>query len=98
MLSEKIADSIENAEEYIEEALKWKSEFPEVSKTLASVSESEMGIMGSLHSAVTKVISDYRRAHGEPPESMMAVYDYLHKKQIDNSARVKAMQQMYKDG
>ena len=53
--------------------------------------------MSSLHSIVTKTISDYRKEHGEPPAPMMAVYDYLHKKHIDNAARVKAMQQMYKE-
>jgi hypothetical protein len=29
---------------------------------------------------------------------MMAVYDYLHKKHIENAARVKTMQAMYKEG
>lgn len=97
MLSEMIEGTIENAEDYIESAIEIKDEFPDVAKTLASISENEMTNMSSLHSIVTKTISDYRKEHGEPPAPMMAVYDYLHKKHIDNAARVKAMQQMYKE-
>lgn len=97
MLSEMIEDTIENAEDYIESAIEIKDEFPDVAKTLASISENEMTNMSSLHSIVTKTISDYRKEHGEPPAPMMAVYDYLHKRHIDNAARVKAMQQMYKE-
>lgn len=97
MLSEMIGDTIECAEEYIEEAINVREDFPEVSKALYSLSENEMSNMSILHSAVTKVIQDYRNTHGEPPEPMMAVYDYLHKKHIDNAAKVKAMQQMYKE-
>lgn len=97
VLCEKIEDSIECAEEYVKIAIEYKEEFPEVSKALFTMSESEMSIMSSLHSVVTKVISDYRKTNGEPPAPMMAVYDYLHKKYIDNAAKVKAMQQMYRD-
>lgn len=97
MLSEMIEDTIECAEDYIEAAIEWKEEYPDVAKTLAMLSDNEMSNMSSLHSVVTKVITEYRKENGEPPAPMMAVYDYLHKKHIDNAARVKAMQQMYKD-
>lgn len=96
-LSEMIEDTIECAEEYIKTAIEWKEEYPEASKALAGLSENEMSNMGTLHSVVTKIITDYRKSNGEPPAPMMAVYDYLHKKHIDNAARVKAMQQMYKE-
>ena len=97
MLSNKIEESIESAEEYMEAAIEYKNDYPDVAKALFNVSESEMTIMSLLHSTVAKVISDYRKTNGEPPAPMMAVYEYLHKKHIDGAARVKAMQQMFKE-
>ena len=96
-LSEMIEDTIECAEKYISTAIEWKDEYPEVAKALATVSEGEMASVGVLHTAVAKVIAEYRKANGEPPEPMMAVSNYLHEKHISNAARVKAMQAMYKE-
>ena len=46
---------------------------------------------------MTTIIKKYRETKGEPPADMMAVYDYLHKKQIDKALEVKALQTMYKE-
>ena len=52
--------------------------------------------MALLHNEVVDIIESYRREKGEPPEAMLAVYEYLHKRQIDRSGEVKALQAMYK--
>ena len=44
------------------------------------------------------MISDYRKEHGDPPAAMMAVYEYVHKQHIDHVAKVKILQEMYKNG
>ena len=98
MLSEMIEDTIGCAEDYIESAIEYKDDYPDVAKVLYTLSENEMGNMSSLHTVVVKIIENYRRENGEPPVPMMAVYDYLHKKHIDHAARVRAMQTMYKEG
>ena len=100
MLSEVIEDALEFAESRIDEASESKAEFPEypeAARALSEFSENVMDNINSLHSVVTKIIADYRKTKGEPPEPMMYVYNYLHKKHIDNAARVRAMQQMYRD-
>ena len=38
----------------------------------------------------------YREEHGEPPTDMQAIYDYLHRKSIDNAAEVKTLQGMFR--
>ena len=53
--------------------------------------------MNLLHNEVTAIIKKYRDTQGEPPPDMMAVYDYLHKEQIDMAIEVKTLQNMYKD-
>ena len=51
--------------------------------------------MQMLHGQVVKIIDAYRKTNGEPPEKMLAIYDYLHEKAIDETKEVKILQQMY---
>lgn len=51
--------------------------------------------MQALHSAVVKIIDNYKKTHGEPPAPMLAVYEYLHEKSIDEVKEVRLLQQMY---
>ena len=53
--------------------------------------------MDLLHGEVVRQIDRYRKAKGEPPTSMQAIYDYLHEKQIDEAKGVKEYQSMYRN-
>ena len=96
-LSNKIEEEICDAKSYIEMAVKYKEEYPELSRTLYNISLQEMEHMKLLHNEVTEIIKKWRDKNGEPPADMMAVYDYLHKKQIEKALEVKTMQTMYKE-
>ena len=96
-LSEKISEEIHDAKCYAKMAIENREEYPELAQTLYDLSVEEMGHMSRLHAAVVNIIEKYRQEKGEPPAAMMAVYDYLHKKQIEMAAEVKTLQSMFKD-
>ena len=95
-LSEMISDEIKDAEHYADCALKHKTDNPALADTFFKLSQEEMQHMAMLHEQVVRIIDNYHKENGEPPKPMMAVYDYLHEKQIEHAAAVKAKQAMYK--
>ena len=97
-LSDMISDEIADADKYIKHALKYKDERRGLADVFAQLSSEELKHMSMLHSEVVKIIDEYRRTQGEPPANMLAVYDYLHQKQIDAAAEVKAAQTLYREG
>ena len=97
VLSEKIKEELCDAKSYAKLAIEYKDEYPELSRTLYSLSTQEMEHMNRLHTEVTEIIRKYRETNGEPPADMLAVYEYLHKEQIDMAVEVKTMQAMYKE-
>ena len=96
-LSEKISEEIHDAKCYAKMALETREDYPELAQTLFDLSTEEMGHMSRLHTAVAGIIEHYRKEKGEPPAAMLAVYDYLHKQQIEEAAGVKTLQSMFKE-
>lgn len=96
-LSEKIEDEMKDADEYVQLAMTWKEEQPEAAEVFYQLSTEEMGHADRLHEVVTKLISKYREENEDPPKGMLALYDYLHQKQIATALNIKVKQGLYKE-
>ena len=96
-LSEMIQEEIADAKRYARCALNHKDDYPALADTFYRLSGEEMNHMNLLHEQVVDIIDRYRKEHGDPPEAMQAVYDYLHEKQIEEAAEVKTLRAMYKE-
>lgn len=97
-LSDYISEEISDAKKYAKLARQYREERPALAKTFYDLSMQEMDHMAALHRQVTEIIGEYRRNHGEPPADMQAVYDYIHKQQMDRSEEVRMIQQMFREG
>lgn len=95
-LSEMIEDELEGAENYAHKALYLKEKDPTLARVLYEISMQEMNHVSMLHGEVEKLIAQHRREHGEPPAAMMAVYEYMHERHINEANEVKMYQAQYR--
>ena len=95
-LEELIEDEVHDVEKYAKMAAELKAEHPAMAQVLYNISMQEDGHPAALHNEVVKLIENHRKAKGEPPAAMMAVYDYLHKKHIEKLAEARRYQEIYK--
>lgn len=97
-LSAYIEEELDDAEKYAKCALKYKTDFPQLAKTFFELANEEMGHKDRLHVEVARIIEQYRKENGTPPAAMLAVYEYLHERQIEKAREVKVLLDMYRGG
>lgn len=90
-------EELNDAEKYAKYAIKYKDEYPTLAKTLYDLSTDEMRHMSLLHDETVRLIEEYRREKGEPPVEMLAVYEYLHERQIEKANAVRGYQAQYRE-
>ena len=95
-LAELIEEELDDANKYIDLAMKWRQEEPDTADLFYELSTEEMGHSEKLHEEVKELIEEYRKANGEPPKDMMVLWDYLHEKHIETATRIRIKQGMYK--
>ena len=96
-LTDNIHEELADSRKYAELALKYKEINPNIARIFHTLSQNEMEHASLLHEAVSDVIVDYRKNTGEPPADMMAIYNYLHEKEIEKAADVKRLQAMFRE-
>lgn len=95
-LMEHIEDELRDAETYAKLALEYKESDMETANVFARLSSEEMTHMEALHKRAVACISRHTQTKGTPPAEMMAVYEYLHKKNIDWAEKIGRLQGMYR--
>lgn len=96
LLTDHIENELDDACTYAELALEYRDTDHEMADLFHNLSGEEMTHMDALHKNVVRLIGKYRAEHGEPPAAMAAVYDYLHKRQIERAEKVNTFLSMYK--
>lgn len=96
LLSEHIEDELEDACTYAKLALEYKETEPEVAQLFNKLSQEEMEHMDALHKREAVYIERYRQKNGEPPEGMKALYDFLHKREIEKAEKITALHNLYR--
>lgn len=94
-LSESIESTLDMAEVMIENAIRYKDECPVAAKAFYNQSILLMDSIKGQHEAVVSLIETYRKETGEPPAPMMAIYNYMHERQMKQAASIKSLQDMY---
>lgn len=96
LLEELIDEEIHDVKKYAKLAAEVKADHPGLAQVFYNLSTQEDTHQAVIHVEVVKIIEDYRKKHGEPPAPMMAVYEYLHQKYIDNLAEARRYQEIYR--
>lgn len=96
-LEELIEDEIRDVKKYAKMAVELKDENPSLAQVLYTISTQEEAHQASIHTEVVKSINEYKRTKGEPPAAMLAVYDFMHKRHIENMAEARRYQDMYRN-
>lgn len=94
-MSEDIETTMDMAESNIKKAIQYKDEYPLVAKAYYAKSIALMDTIKGMHDGITALIKAYREQNGEPPVPMMAVYNYLHERHINQSVMIKNLQDIY---
>ena len=95
-LSDYIEEELNDADKYARCALNYKEENPNLATVFNRLSLEEMNHMNLLHEQVVALIIEYKKAHGDPPEKMQGIYDYLHKKHMERANEIKILQGLLK--
>ena len=96
-IEDQINEEMHDSGRYIKCALEYKEDNKELADLYYWLSQEEMTHADKLHRMVVSIIEAYRKKEGEPPADMLAVYNYIHKKEIEEAAGVKQMWAMYKE-
>ena len=96
-LEELIEDEIHDVKKYAKMAATVKADHPSLAQVLYTISTQEDAHQAAIHTEVVKIIEEYKRTKGEPPAAMMAVYEFMHKRHIENMAEARRYQDVYKN-
>lgn len=95
-LVENMTEEFEDAEKYANLAMDYKDKDAKLSEMYHSLAKQELEHANLEHEQGVRLINEYKAKGNEPPEVMMAVWDWEHRKLMDQKARIVAKLGMVK--
>lgn len=95
-ISEDIDKKLHCSKRYIKTAIKYKGINDPVANVYYQLSVNEMNDVNKLHEVVVNIIDTYKKENGEPHVEMLAIYNFIHEREIDKTKHIKLMWEMYK--
>jgi hypothetical protein len=93
---EKMDDTLCEAEWYAVHAKHHKETMPMLADIYYKLGQEHLAHYMSLHTGVVSIINEHRRTKGEPPPTMSVLWDYEHKKLIEEYEEIKKMLDSYR--
>lgn len=87
---------LSEGDKYGMEAVKHKTEYPELSKVYLQISDNRLKEINALHDQVVMFIDKVKKEGKEVPASMMAIWDWEHENMIEAMNGIRRWQEMYK--
>ena len=76
-------DTLEEAEEYYRDYVIFKEHHPKVASTALEMAQTHLGLYNRWHEVIVSLINEHKMKSGEIPKTMQELYDYEHKKLIE---------------
>lgn len=76
-------DTLDEAHDYYKDYVMYKDDFPKVANTSLEMAQTHLMLYNKWHEVVVSLISDYKMKNGEVPKVMQELYDYEHKKIVE---------------
>ena len=92
MLSKQMKEELHDACAYIKEAICYKDSDRDLAEMYYTLSKAEVEHADMEHNQALRLIKGK-----EAPESMKAVWEYLHEELIEEKAEIKRLQAMYRE-
>lgn len=90
-----LCDELHGAEEYVKNALEFKSTYPEWSKTFISMSAMELEHASNIYKMAEASYKETAESYNDPPEYLHEMWECIVKKYADKTAKVKYMHEAY---
>lgn len=90
-LYDRIDEELEDAEEYIEHALKFKESAPEMASLLVKLSADELGHASMLSNLAEQELTLKRKNGAAPDAALLQIHDWLKRKFADRMASIRRM-------
>ena len=76
-------DTLEEAYEYYKDYTIFKDDYPKMASTAVEMAQTHLNLYLKWHEVVVSMINDYKTKSGELPATMKSLYDYEHKKLVE---------------